>query len=150
MRNIFILVLFLINSCGYQPLYNVNKDTEIFKIKDVEILGDNEIGNKIYSKLPFILDKNNELLNKLVIKSEKDLVETSKNSKGEVTSYRTIFAVNFKLINTENNIISEKIINKEFYYNVDENKFKLREYQMKVEKNLIDKIIEDLLTHLSL
>ena len=44
----------------------------------------------------------------------------------------------------KDNLIKEKTISKEFLYNTIENKFKLKEYQIEVENNLISKIIEDI------
>ena len=42
-----------------------------------------------------------------------------------------------------------EIVQKNFSYNADENKFKFKEYQDKIEKNLIDTIIEDVIIHLT-
>ena len=46
-------------------------------------------------------------------------------------------------------ILDEKIVQKNFSYNADENKFKFKEYQDKIEKNLIDGIVEDVIIHLT-
>ena len=46
-------------------------------------------------------------------------------------------------------ILDQKIVQKNFSYNADENKFKFKEYQDKIEKNLIDTIIEDVIIHLT-
>ena len=71
------------------------------------------------------------------------------NSKGQVTSYRTKISLEFILKNKDNKIIDRKKIVKNYSYNVDENKFKFKEFQDKVEENLIDRIIEDIVTHLN-
>ena len=149
MKKILILFFLIMSSCGYQPLYKTNKFSENFKIQKVELIGDTNISKKILSKLPLVKDKNNEILNKLIIESKKNIVETSKNSKGQITSYRTVLNVSFKLLDYKNNIISKKILVKEFSYNTDENKFQLKEYQNRIEKNLIDRIVEDLIIHLN-
>ena len=93
--------------------------------------------------------RNSKLLNKISIESKNDIIETSKNSKGQVTSYRTVINVNFKILNKDNEILSEKFLKKEFSYNSDENKFKFKEYQNKVEQNLVDKIVEDIIIDLN-
>ena len=145
MRKIFILFLLFISACGYQPLYKVDKNLTKLEINETKILGNAKIGKKIIDKLPFTIDKNNELLNKISIESKNDIIETSKNSKGQVTSYRTVINVNFKILNKDNEILSEK----ECSYNSDENKFKFKEYQNKVEQNLVDKIVEDIIIDLN-
>ena len=150
MKKLFILILFLINACGFQPIYKVDKNFSNYKIQEVKFLGNRELSEEVYSKLPFIITKNNNLLNKLFIESKKNIFETSKDSKGQVTSYRTVINLSFKIFNNSNNIIDQKSIKKEFSYNVDQNKFKFKEYQNKVESNLINKLVEDIILHLNI
>ena len=95
MKKILILLLFLVAACGYQPLYKINNDLSNLKISDVQFKGDAEIGNKVFSKIPFQLIKNDEKLNKIIFESLKEIIETSKNSKGQVTSYRTKISLEF-------------------------------------------------------
>ena len=147
MKKIFILFLLFITACGYQPLYKINNDPSYFKISDVQFKGNTEIGNKVYSKLPFQLIKNDEQLNKLIFESFKEIIETSKNSKGQVTSYRTKISLEFILKNKSDEIINRKKIVKDYSYNTDENKFKFKQFQNKVERDLIEEIIEDIITH---
>ncbi len=147
MKKIFILFLLFVNACGYQPLYEINNNFNDLKISDVQFRGDIEIGNKVYSKLPFQLIKNDEQLNKLIFESFKEIIETSKNSKGQVTSYRTKISLEFILKNKSDEIINRKKIVKNYSYNTDENKFKFKQFQDKVERDLIEEIIEDIITH---
>jgi len=149
MQKLIVLIFFLITSCGYQPLYKNVKNNDIFKINEVELIGNQKINEKIFSTIPFVLDKNNKQFNKLFIESKKNIIETSKNSKGQVTSYRTIVDVNFLLKDKNDKILKSKTINKDFSYEIDENKFKFKEYQMKVENNLIQIIIEEILVYLN-
>ena len=147
MKKIFILFLLFVNACGYQPLYKINNNFNDLKISDVQFRGDIEIGNKVYSKLPFQLIKNDEQLNKLIFESFKEIIETSKNSKGQVTSYRTKISLEVILKSKSDKIINRKKIVKNYSYNTDENKFKFRQFQDKVERDLIEEIIEDIITH---
>ena len=149
MKKIFILFLFLVTACGYQPLYKINNDLSNSKISNVQFKGDSEIGKKVYSKLPFQVVKNNEFLNELIIESYEEIIETSKNSKGQVTSYRTKIALEFIIKDKDDKILDRKKIVKDYSYNTDENKFKFKEFQNKVQRELIDRIIEDIITHLN-
>jgi hypothetical protein len=149
MKKIFILLLFIITSCGYQSLYKIDEQKEQIKISDVEIIGNKKIGKKIYSILPVIINKNNESLNKLILNSKKDVNETSKNSKGQVISYRTSISVQLSFLDNKNNLIKEKNFVREFLYNTKTNKFKFKEYQVEVENNLIDRIKEDIFVYLN-
>jgi|TARA_B100002052_G_C15742499_1_gene533901 outer membrane lipopolysaccharide assembly protein LptE/RlpB len=150
MKKIFILFLFFVSACGYQPLYKINKDFINLEINEAKLTGNLEISKKIIDKLPYTIDKNNKFLNKIIIQSTKDVIETSKNSKGQVTSYRTVITINFKILNKDGLVLSEKFLKREFSYNSNENKFKFKEYQSKIEDNLINKIAEDIIIDLNL
>jgi hypothetical protein len=144
MKKIFFVLLFIVASCGYQPLYKTDKETDKLKIRDIEIIGDIGLGKKIYSGLPLEIIKNDKSLYKLILNNKKNIVETSKDSKGQVASYRTSITVQLSFLDDKDNLIKEKTLSKEFLYNTKNNKFKLKEYQIEVETNLINKITEDI------
>jgi type IV secretory pathway TrbF-like protein len=83
-------------------------------------------------------------LNKLDIDSQINVTETSKNSKGQVTSYRTTISTIVSIIDSDDNLVRKKNVSKQFSYNVLANKFKLKEYQEEIENNLINQIIRDI------
>ena len=149
MKKIFILFLLILTSCGYQPLYKTDQNIKSLNISEVIYSGDQKINDVIYQKLPIVLVKNDESLNKLSIESKKEIKITSKNSKGQALSYRTIIKVKILVLNSNGDILDQKIVQKNFSYNADENKFKFKEYQDKIEKNLIDTIVEDVIIHLT-
>ena len=149
MKKIFIVFLLILTSCGYQPLYKTDQNIKNLNISEVIFSGDQKINDVIYQKLPIVLVKNDDKLNKLSLESKKDIKITSKNSKGQALSYRTIINVKILVLNNNGDILDQKIVQKNFSYNADENKFKFKEYQDKIEKNLIDTIIEDVIIHLT-
>ena len=149
MKKIFIVFLLILTSCGYQPLYKTDQNIKSLNISEVIYSGDQKINDVIYQKLPIVLVKNDESLNKLSLESKKEIKITSKNSKGQALSYRTIIKVKILVLNSNGDILDQKIVQKNFSYNADENKFKFKEYQDKIEKNLIDTILEDVIIHLT-
>ena len=149
MKKIFIVFLLILASCGYQPLYKTDQNLKNLNISEVIYSGDRKINDVILSKLPFVLVKNDASLNKLSLESKKKIKITSKNSKGQALSYRTIIEVKIFILNNNEGILDQKILQKNFSYNADENKFKFKEYQNKIEENLINEIIEDIIIHLN-
>ena len=149
MKKIFIVFLLILTSCGYQPLYKTDQNIKSLNISEVIYSGDQKINDVIYQKLPIVMVKNDESLNKLSLESKKEIKITSKNSKGQALSYRTIIKVKILVLNSNGDILDQKIVQKNFSYNADENKFKFKEYQDKIEKNLIDTIVEDVIIHLT-
>ena len=149
MKNLFLVFLLILASCGYQPLYKTNKNIVDLKINNYKFIGDEKISNQIYSKLPFVLIENDENLNKLVMESNKNISIASKDSKGQATSYKTLLNVKILILNDKDEIVDQKMITKNFTYNSDENKFRFKEYQNKIEKNLIREIVEEIIIHLN-
>ena len=149
MKKILVVFVLILTSCGYQPIYKANENTKNININEVIYSGDQKINDKIYPKLPFILIKDNENLSKLSLESKKGIKITSKDSKGQAVSYRTTINVKILILNNNGNIIDQKVVQKNFSYNSDENKFKFKEYQDKIEENLINGIVEDIIIHLN-
>ena len=125
MKKIFILFLLIIASCGYQPIYKIDQNIDSLKIKEINLTGDKTLGEKISKGLSLKIIKNDVTLNKLKIDSQINITETSKNSKGQVTSYRTTISTVISIIDNDN-------------------KFKLKQYQEEIENNLINQIIRDI------
>ena len=144
MKKIFILLLLIITSCGYQPIYKINQNIDTLKIKEIKLSGDQTLSEKISKELSIEIIKNNESFNKLGVDSQKNITETSKNSKGQVTSYRTTISTIISIIDGNDNLVRKKDVTKQFSYNVLANKFKLKEYQEEIENNLINQIIRDI------
>jgi hypothetical protein len=144
MKKIFILFLLIITSCGYQPIYKINKNIDTLKIKEIKISGNKTLSEKISKRLSINLIKGNESLNKLEVDSQTNIAETSKNSKGQVTSYRTTVSTIISIIDDDDNLVRKKNISKQFSYNMLSNKFKLKQYQEEIENNLINQIIRDI------
>ena len=148
MKKILLIFIFLLSQCGYQPIFvseNIN-NMEFYKITHN---GDAEINRKILGSLSFKENKLKNTLNSLLINSSFEVIETSKNSKGQVETYRSKIVLNL-IISNKKEIITNKNFTKEFSYNVKNNKFELVRYQNEIKDNLIDKIIEDIILYISL
>ena len=147
-KKIFILIFFFITGCGYQPIY-INESKNNYSFKEITLIGNNKINQNVVSALNLKVDNTGGSNNEVIISSDINIFETSKNSKGQVASYRTSININFKIKNNEE-IIKNKNFTKDFSYNNKENKFKLVEYQKDVEKSLTKKVIEEIIIDLNL
>ena len=90
-----------------------------------------------------------ETLDKVLIKSSSNKIEASKNSKGHVTSYKIFINVNLIVIDPNSKIKANKVFNKDFLYNVDDDKLETSEYQRN-ENNLINQIVREINVYLKL
>ena len=148
MRKSFIIFLFFISACGYQPIFKSN-DPNNFIFKKIELIGDTDINRKIVSALSLKEKSTDNTLNEIFIESSKGVISASKNSKGQVTSFKSTVNV-IVTIKFKDEILKNKIFIKNFSYDNSENKFKLAEYQNQVQNNLTEKIIEELIIFLNL
>ncbi len=148
MRKFLLIFLFFVYSCGYQPLYT-NKNFNKLTFKEIVIQGDKDINRGIVSSTFIKQDLKNFLYEKIIIKNNQYIVETSKDSKGVPESYRMTINLEIKIIDKAN-IIKEKEFSEEFSYKNLDNKFDLYEYEIDVRNKLIKKITEKLIIYLNI
>ena len=147
-RKLLLILVIYITGCGYQPIY-VNRNIDLLEFSKITLIGDNEINRKIINSLNIKENKTGILGEELVINTSFKIEETSKNSKGQVISYRSSANVNLE-ITKEKNVISNKTFVQNFTYSNRDNKFDLVEYQNEVKSNISNKIIEEIILFINL
>jgi len=146
MKKILFIIILLTVSCGYKPIY-LNNDQLINKFNEVILEGDNEINRKIKNTLNFEKNTNNN--QKLMIKTDYKIEVTSRNSRGQVETYRSI--INTQLIvKNGDEILQTKNFILETSYNNNTNKFELTKNQNEIKNNLLNRLIEEIILYLSL
>ena len=148
MKKFLFILLFFINSCGYQPIY-LNKNLENYEFQEIIQKGDRNINKKIINTLSIKKKSGEKNLSKLFIFSKIQTNGTSKNSKGQIESFRTVVNVNLEIKDSAGNSNKNKNFEKQISYNNKENKFELIEYQNSITKNIIDDIIGDIVIFLN-
>jgi|TARA_B110000977_G_C10699125_1_gene346629 outer membrane lipopolysaccharide assembly protein LptE/RlpB len=152
MKKIFLFLCFfsLFNCVGYEPLFSTKKLS--YYIESIENVNNDSITKKISKNLD-----NNKIkkINKkgymLEISSIKNNVVTSRNSKGQVSTYEMTLDVNVKVFDNITNLLIGKLrLNKKFSYNNQVNKFDLNQYKKNIMKGMINKISEDITIKLQL
>lgn len=142
---LLLLICIFFNSCGYSPIYKSIKE---FNYSQIIYNGDKKLNRQISSALSLKEDKNNNSLNKLTLETNKKILVTSKNSKGQIQSYRMVIYLNLIIENSEKKT-QQKTFVKDFSYNTKNNKFELSEYENQIENNLIQEIIEEINIYLN-
>ena len=148
MRKILFARILFTTACGYNPIYT-NQNLDNFNFSLVTLNGSKEINRKIINSLSIKKNESNLKSRELILTSSFKVEETSKNSKGQVTSYRSTAIV--KLVVKENDIITKnKDFIKNFAYSNRDNKFDLVTYQNEVKNNIINKVIEEIIFYMNL
>ena len=142
---LLILLFFILANCGFEPIYSSKKSN--FNIGEIKITNKNKFNSIIKNNLKNI--SNNESQNKfdLIINSEKKRIISSKDAKGNPQLLTMIISVEVQIIK-DNVIKNKKNFSQNFGYLNDSNKFSLAQYEKDIEKNLINKIIENINTYL--
>ena len=142
---LLILLFFILANCGFEPIYSSKKSN--FNIGEIKITNKNKFNSIIKNNLKNI--SNNESQNKfdLIINSEKKRIIYSKDTKGNPQLLTMIISVEVQIIK-DNVINNKKNFLQNFSYSNNSNKFGLAQYEKDIEKNLINKIIENLNTYL--
>ena len=142
---LLILLFFILANCGFEPIYSSKKSN--FNIGEIKITNKNKFNSTIKNNLKNI--SNNESQNKfdLIINSEKKKNISSKDTKGNPQLLTMIISVEVQIIK-DNVIKNKKNFSQNFSYSNNSNKFSLAQYEKDIEKNLINKIIENINTYL--
>jgi len=142
---LLILLFFILANCGFEPIYSSKKSN--FNIGEIKITNKNKFNSIIKNNLKNI--SNNESQNKfdLIINSEKKRIISSKDTKGNPQLLTMIISVEVQIIK-DNVIKNKKNFSQDFSYSNNSNKFGLAQYEKDIEKNLINKIIENIKTYL--
>ena len=148
MKKNLLIFIFLLSGCGFQPIF-LNENLDKKEFYKITYEGDTEVNRKVLGSLSFKENKLKDTLNSLLIKSSYEIMETSKNSRGQVESYKSKIILNL-IINNQKKIITEKNFIKEFSYNIKDNKFELVRYQDEIKNNKINKIIEDIILYMNI
>jgi uncharacterized protein with von Willebrand factor type A (vWA) domain len=115
----------------------------------MELTGSKKINRRIISLMNIEIDKEKSRYDKINIKSSKQILETSRNSKGQPQSFKMILNVTFSIKNKDE-IMKEQSVTKEFSYKNLDNKFDLNEREIEIENNLLNEIIDEFFIYLSI
>ena len=144
---LLLLLITTLTNCGYSPIYSKKNSSDLI-INKYQLNGDKKLDRKIISLLG-LKSKNKENTDyELILESKKILETVAKDKTDSISVYRTSVSVKI-LLNKNNKKVKKKEFNSAFTYNNLENKFDLSEYQKNIEKNLIDKIAEEIFIFLN-
>ena len=142
---LLILLFFILANCGFEPIYSSKKSN--FNIGEIKITNKNKFNSIIKYNLKNI--SNNESQNKfdLIVNSEKKRIISTKDTKGNPELLAMIISIEVQIVK-DNVIKNKKSFSENFSYSNNSNKFSLAQYEKDIEKNLINKIIENLNAYL--
>ena len=145
-KKVFILILFLLQSCGYTPIHSEYKNLD-YKLNIIEIKGEPVIKNLISSKLKKLSNNEAKKTIDLKINTNSERLVLSKNKQNEITYYQLVQNINFE-------ITGEKDFKKQFNFNEKikikniNDQFEMKKYQDEIIKNFINSKIDEFILQL--
>ena len=148
MKKIFLIFLiFLLNSCGYTPIYS-SKDSN-YKIINFQKNINNNLTNYIQNTInAFSNDEASKSLN-IQFEFKEEIITVLKDSKGDPSKSRLNITVNLSVLDTNQNLIASNVFSENFEYNIDDNKFNLKQYEKNIKFNLVEQITQEILVFLA-
>ena len=147
---IFVLVFLSLTNCGYEPIYSKKENLNI-SINKIEFVGDKNINRSIVTLVNLRETKNRNYSYDVNLNSSKNTEVVSKDAAGNITSFKVTIVVKFSLKdpNDKGTVIKSKNFKTSFIYNNKRNKFDLMQYKKSIEKNLIEKIAEEIAIYIN-
>lgn len=147
-KNLFIFLLFFLQSCGYSPIYYNSKSIN-YKLNIIEITSNDPIvKNLIKSRLKSLSNENGEKIINLRIKNDIKKKILSKNKKNEITNYLIQQDISFELINEEKQNELFKFYDETKIENISD-QFEFNKYQDVLIKNFINSKIDEFILKIS-
>ena len=148
MKKIFLVILILLlNNCGYTPIYS-NKNSN-FKVISLESNINNNLTNYIENSINvFSNEKSNKKLN-ITFDLKEDISVILKDSKGDPSKNRLAITVDLSIFDANKNLIVSNIFSESFQYNIDDNKFNLKQYEKNIKFNLVEQISQQIIEFLA-
>ena len=148
-KQIILLLLLLLSSCGYEAIYSKKNSVNYnFSVSELNFVGDRTVNLKIKEKLNNYAQAKKDKDFILRISSTSEKVILSKNTAGDATSFKNSVSVNVEVL-MNNKFKSNFIILESFNYNNISNKFNLKKYEEEIKNNLAGTASDKLIFKLS-
>jgi len=148
-KQIILLLLLLLSSCGYETMYSKKNSANYnFTVSDLSFVGDKTINLKIKEKLKNYAQDKKEKDFILKISSASEKIILSKNTAGDATSFKNSISINVEVL-MNNKFNSNFVILESFNYNNTSNKFDLKQLEKDIKNNLAEAASDKLIFKLS-
>ena len=145
---IIIIALFILNNCGYTPIYSSKQEN--FYIKEISQKNKSKLNSKIINNIKRFSNQDSENVIQLEISSNKEIDTIAKDEKGNPSRFQMTVFLNINVLSKNNYEVNKtKNFTENFNYQNNSNKFSLKQYEKEIEDILINKIIEESIIYLS-
>ena len=105
--------------------------------------------NYIQNSIEVLSNENAVKSLKISLEYNENISIILKDSKGDPTKNRLNVVIDLSLFNNSDNLIISKKFSESFEYNIDDNKFNLKQYEKNIKLNLVEDITQQILVFLA-
>ena len=139
MRVAILVIIFLIlNNCGFTPIHSSKGSN--YKLISLDKDNNNRLTNYLENSIRAISNENAPKSLKINLVLKENISVILKDTKGNPSKNRLTIIVVLIINDVNDQLISEKKFTESFEYNVQDNKFNMRQYEKTIGFNLTDKI----------
>ena len=147
-KTLIIILLFTLNSCGYEATYSqkniISGAAGKFSIEKINFTGDREINKKIEEKLNSYIKNKKKKSYTLEIITNNTKSTISKNSSGDPTIFRLTVEV-IVSIKDQKGSTDQFTFTENIKYNNDADKFQLKRYEKDIKIGIAETISSNLI-----
>ena len=148
MKKIVLVLIFLIlNNCGFTPLYSSKNSN--YNVISIEKNTSNSLTNYIQNSISVLSNENSEKNFKINFDFVEDIAVILKDSKGDPKKNRLTITVDLSIFSEYQSLISVREFSESFEYNIQDNKFNLKQYEKNIKFNLVEDITQQILVFLA-
>ena len=146
-KNLLIILLLLLNSCGFTPIYS-SKDSN-YNIISFEKNINNNLTSYIQNSISALSNENASKSLNINLNFTEDISVILKDSKGDPSRNRLTVTIDMSISGENENLIASNVFSESFEYNIDDNKFNLKQYEKNLKFSLVEQITQQIIAFLA-
>ena len=143
MRFVILIIIFLmLSNCGFTPIYSSKGSN--YNLISLDKDKNNRLTNYLENNIKAISNENASKSIKVNLVLEENISVILKDPKGNPSKNRLTIVVKLIVNDFNDQLISEKQFTENFEYDVQDNKFNMKQYEKTISLNLTDKISQQI------
>ena len=145
-KNLLIILLLLLNSCGFTPIYSSNDSN--YNIISFKKNINNNLTSYIQNSISALSNEDASKSLNINLNFTEDISVILKDSKGDPSRNRLTVTIDMSISGENENLIASNVFSESFEYNIDDNKFNLKQYEKNLKFSLVEQITQQIIAFL--
>ena len=146
-KNLLIILLLLLNSCGFTPIYSSNDSN--YNIISFKKNINNNLTSYIQNSISALSNEDASKSLNINLNFTEDISVILKDSKGDPSRNRLTVTIDMSISGENENLIASNVFSESFEYNIEDNKFNLKQYEKNLKFSLVEQITQQIIAFLA-